>query len=80
MTWEAMDWRIFLSDLKASYKLLDLERDLPTTPEDNEVLWALAKAAKNAPVDMDRLLDPFWTLEKAAAIPFFSDDDEPFEL
>jgi hypothetical protein len=69
-----------LSDSKGKYKLLDLERDLPTTREDNEVLWALAKAAKDAPVDMDRLLDPFWTLEKAAAKPLFTDEDEPFEL
>jgi len=69
-----------LSGSKGKYKLLDLERDLPTTPEDNEVLWALAKAAKDAPVDMDRLLDPFWTLQKAAAKPLFTDEDEPFEL
>ena len=69
-----------MSGSKGKYKLLDLERDLPTTPEDNEVLWALAKAAKDAPVDMDRLLDPFWTLEKAAAQPLFTDEDEPFEL
>ena len=69
-----------MSDSKGKHKLLDLERDLPTTPEDNEVLWALAKAAKDAPVDMDRLLDPFWTLEKATAKPFFTDEDEPFEL
>ncbi len=69
-----------MSDSKSKRKLLDLERDLPTTPEDNEVLWALAKTAKDAPVDMDRLLDPFWTLEKAAAQPLFTDEDEPFEL
>ena len=69
-----------MSGSKGKYKLLDLERDLPTTPEDNEVLWALAKAAKDAPVDMDRLLDPFWTLQKAAAKPLFTDEDEPFEL
>jgi len=69
-----------LSGSKGKYKLLDLERDLPTTPEDNEVLWALAKAAKDALVDMDRLLDPFWTLQKAAAKPLFTDEDEPFEL
>ena len=69
-----------MSDSKGKYKLLDLERDLPTTPEDNEVLWELAMAAKNAPVDMDRLFNPFWTLEKAAAKPLFTDEDEPFEL
>lgn len=69
-----------MSGSKGKYKLLDLERDLPTTPEDNEVLWALAKAAKDALVDMDRLLDPFWTLQKAAAKPLFTDEDEPFEL
>ena len=69
-----------MSGSKGKYKLLDLERDLPTTPEDNEVLWALAKAAKDALVDMDRLLDPFWTLQKAAAKPLFTDEDDPFEL
>ena len=69
-----------MNDSKDEYKLLDLERDLPTTTEDNEVLWALAKAAKGAPVDMGRLLDPFWTLEKASAKPLFTDQDEPFEL
>ena len=69
-----------MSDSTSRFKLLDLERDLPTTPEDNEVLWALANSPQGYPVDMDHLLDPFWTLEKAAAKPLFSDDDEPFEL
>jgi len=69
-----------LSDSISRFKLLDLERDLPTTPEDSEVLWALANTPNDNPVDMDSLLDPFWTLEKAAAKQLFCDDDEPFEL
>lgn len=69
-----------MSDSTGRFKLLDLDRDLPTTAEDNEVLWALANSGQRRPVNMDRLLDPFWTLEKAAAKPLFCDDYEPFEL
>ena len=69
-----------MSDSTGRFKLLELERDLPTAPKDNEVLWALAKTAQKDPVDMDSLLDPFWTLEKAAAKPLFRDDYEPLEL
>ena len=69
-----------MSDSTGRFKLLELERDLPTTPEDNEALWRLANSPQQHPVDMDRLLDPFWTLEKAAAKPLFRDDYEPFEL
>ena len=70
-----------MSDSTSRFKLLDLERDLPTTPEDNEVLWKLANARhENHLLVLNRLLDPFWTLEKTAAKPLFSDDDEPFEL
>jgi hypothetical protein len=62
------------------FNLLDLDRDLPTTREDVQRLWELPQAARNAQVDMDRLLDPFWTLEKAAALTLFRDEDGPFEL
>jgi hypothetical protein len=30
--------------------------------------------------DVNHLRDPFWTMEKALEAPFFTPDDEPFEL
>jgi len=64
-----------------AYELLDLERDLPTTDEDSEVLRKLTRRFQvTEPIDANRLRDPYWTLEKALAAPLFSDDDEPFEL
>jgi hypothetical protein len=61
--------------------MLDLERDLPTTAEDVETLWRLGRRpVVTNPVDANRLRDPFWTLDKALAAPFFSSSDEPFEL
>lgn len=70
-----------LTDSSKKYDLLDLERDLPTTKEDVERLWEL----KNRPMytslaNANRLRDPFWTMEKALEAPFFTDEDEPFEL
>ena len=60
---------------------LDLERDLPTTPEDVERLWELSSIlVRTSLVDVNRLLAPCWTIEKALAEPLFTDDDEPFEL
>jgi hypothetical protein len=60
---------------------LDLERDLPTTPEDVAKLWELSSIlVRTSLVDVNRLLAPCWTLEKALAAPLFTDDDEPFEL
>lgn len=63
------------------FELLDLERDLPTTAKDVEVLWKLSRQPMvTEPVDANRLRDPFWSIEKALAAPFFSDSDEPFFL
>ena len=60
---------------------LDLERDLPTTQEDVERLWELSNVLiRTSLVDVNRLLAPCWTLEKALAAPLFTDADEPFEL
>lgn len=70
-----------MSDLDEKYDLLDLDRDLPTTKEDVEKLWELSnQMITTSLADVNSLLDPFWTLEKARSMPFFSDDDEPFEL
>jgi len=70
-----------LNDSKGKHKLLDLECDLPTTQEDIEKLWDLSNVlVKTSLVDVNRLLAPGWTLEKALAEPYFSDEDEPFEL
>lgn len=63
------------------YDLLDLDRDLPTTKEDVERLWELSNRLDfTSMVDVNRLLAPCWTLEKALSKPLFSDDYEPFEL
>ena len=63
------------------FVLLDLERDLPTTPEDVKRLWELSNIlVRTSLVDVNRLLAPCWTLEKALAAPLFTDQDEPFEL
>ncbi len=63
------------------YDFLDLDRDLPTTKKDVQRLWELSNRLDfTSLADANRLLDPFWTLEKAKAQPLFSDDDEPFEL
>jgi hypothetical protein len=62
-------------------RLLDLERDIPTTAEDVEALWRLAhRPVVTDPARANDLRDPFWTLERALAAPFFSDADESFEL
>jgi hypothetical protein len=62
-------------------EFLDLERDLPTSPEDSEVLWRLGRQpVVTDPADANRLRDPYWTLEKALAAPLFSDSEAPFEL
>ena len=75
------EWRRSLTDSSDKSELLDLERDLPTTPEDVEKLWELSNVlVKTSLVDVNRLLAPCWTLEKALEAPFFTDDDEPFEL
>lgn len=63
------------------HDLLDLDRDLPTTKEYVEKLWELSnRMVTTSLADVNSLLDPFWTLEKAISKPFFSDEDEPFEL
>lgn len=59
---------------------LDLERDVPTTPEDIRVLRELRESLdKDALVHVRRLLAPGWTLAAAAARPSFQ-DCQPFEL
>lgn len=61
--------------------LLDLERDLPTSQEDIDVLHRLNRTPTvTDPADANRLRDPFWSFEKALEARFFNDDDEPFEL
>ena len=61
--------------------VLDFEHDIPTTPEDSAVLWKLSNRLDVTPMtDVNRLVDPRWTLERALQAPFFSDRDEPFEL
>ena len=53
-------------------QILELERDLPTTPEDVRVLWELRGAhIDDALVHANRLLAPGWTLARAAARPLF---------
>lgn len=70
-----------MTDSNEEFKPIDLERDLPTTPEDVEKLWELSNVLiKTSLVDVNRLLAPCWTLEKALEAPFFTNDDEPFEL
>jgi len=70
-----------LTESSEKFVLLDLERDLPTTPEDVERLWELSNIlVRTSLVDVNRLLAPCWTLEKALAAPLFTDQDEPFEL
>jgi hypothetical protein len=66
--------------MKTEPRMLDLERDIPTTAEDVRVLREL-RAAKleDALVHVNRLLAPGWTLAAAAARPVFK-DDPPFEL
>jgi hypothetical protein len=63
------------------YDLLDLDRDLPTTKGDVERLWELSNRLDFTSMkDLNRLLAPCWTMEKAMSAPLFSDDDEPFAL
>ena len=70
-----------MTDSNEEFKPIDLERDLPTTPEDVEKLWELSNVLiKTSLVDVNRLLAPCWTLEKALEAPFFTNEDEPFEL
>lgn len=61
-------------------RMLDLERDLPTTAEDVRVLRELKAAhLKDALVHARRLLAPGWSLEAAATRPSFA-GFQPFEL
>ncbi len=70
-----------MTDSSKKYDHLDLDRDLPTTREDVERLWELSQRLDFTSMkDVNRLLAPGWTLEKAMRAPLFSDDDEPFEL
>jgi hypothetical protein len=70
-----------LTDSSERFDFLDLERDLPTTKEDVDMLQKLSRRlVYTFPEDANRLRDPFWTMEKALEAPFFCDDDEPFEL
>lgn len=70
-----------MTDSSKKYDLLDLDRDLPTTQEDNEKLWELSRRLDFTSMkDVNRLVDPYWTMEKAMEAPLFTDDDEPFEL
>ena len=66
--------------MKTEPRMLDLERDVPTTAEDIRVLRELRGARdKDALVHVRRLLAPGWTLAAAAARPSFK-DCRPFEL
>lgn len=59
-------------------KLFDLDGDLPTSKNDVERLWELSNRLDFTSLeDANRLLDPFWTLEKAKAQLLFDDNDEP---
>lgn len=70
-----------MTESSEKFVLLDLERDLPTTPEDVKRLWELSNIlVRTSLIDVNRLLAPCWTLEKALAAPLFTDQDEPFEL
>lgn len=70
-----------MTESSEKFVLLDLERDLPTTPEDVKRLWELSNIlVRTLLIDVNRLLAPCWTLEKALAAPLFTDQDEPFEL
>jgi hypothetical protein len=65
---------------KTEPRILDLERDVPTTAEDVRVLQGLRKSPdKDALVHVRRLLAPGWTFASAAARPTFG-DWPPFEL
>jgi hypothetical protein len=65
---------------KTERRVLDLERDVPTTAKDIRVLRALRKShIEDALVHVRRLLAPNWTLEAAAARPTF-EDCPPFNL
>lgn len=58
--------------MKTEPRMLDLERDIPTTAEDVRVLRELRAAhLKDALVHAERLLVPGWTLAAAAARPLF---------
>jgi hypothetical protein len=66
--------------MKTEPALLDLERDIPTTAEDNRVLRELRKTRiEDALVHAQRLLAPGWCLSAAAARPTF-EGFRPFEL
>ena len=70
-----------MTDSSEGFEDIDLERDLPTTPEDVERLWELSNILiRTSLVDVNRLLAPCWTLEKALVAPLFTDNDKPFEL
>ena len=69
-----------MSDSSDRPEILDLERDLPTTEEDSETLWKLSRRTREDLLkNLNQLLAPGWTLEKARSFPFF-DGCEPFEL
>ena len=66
--------------MKTEPRVLDLERDIPTTPRDILVLRDLRKSkTKDALVHVRRLLAPGWTLAAVAARPTFN-GCKPFEL
>lgn len=70
-----------MTDSNREHDLLDLDRDVPTTREDVERLWELSQRLDFTSMkDVNRLLAPGWTLEKAMSAPLFRDEDEPFEL
>lgn len=61
-------------------RVLNLERDLPTTPEDTRILGELRNVQAPDPlVHANRLRSPNWTIAAAAARPTF-EGAEPFEL
>jgi len=69
-----------LTDSSDDPVLLDLERDIPTTEEDSEILWQLSRRPQEQLLkSLNQMLAPGWTLEKARSFPFF-DGCEPFEL
>lgn len=66
--------------MKTEPRVLDLERDVPTTAGDILVLRELRRSkSEDALVHIQRLLAPGWTLAAAAARPSFT-DCKPFEL
>ena len=68
------------ASMKTEPRVLDLERDVPKTPEDILVLRELRRSkTEDALVHVRRLLAPGWTLAAVAARPSFK-GCKPFEL